>query len=163
VRTGRAQRLRQVPTKRPAPLLGRRPSGANATQAFTFPFLGQVEPLPETSRTLHQARSRSAARFSGRLGVGHEFRTPLAASQTAIPRRGGHISAVVLLDNIESCLLARCRCSRCRGRTCSSTASVGKRRRFECAFATVANVGGCPGCVAGRRGSASCCSGCSPR
>ena len=39
----------------------------------------------------------------------------------------------------------------------------GKRRRFECAFATVANVGGCPGCVAGRRGSASCCSGCSPR
>ena len=72
-------------------------------------------------------------------------------------------SAVVLLDNIESCLLARCRCSRCRGRTCSSTASVGKRRRFECAFATIANVGGCPGCVAGRRGSASCCSGCSPR
>jgi hypothetical protein len=82
--------------------------------------------------------------------------------EESAPRRT-HFSAVVLLDNIESCLLARCRCSRCRGRTCSSTASVGKRRRFECAFATVANVGGCPGCVAGRRGSASCCSGCSPR
>jgi len=77
--------------------------------------------------------------------------------------REGHIFCRCLARQYRPCLLARCRCSRCRGRTCSSTASVGKRRRFECAFATVANVGGCPGCVAGRRGSASCCSGCSPR